>query len=119
MKRFDEETEFCQAEITSYYHCEFVKALKTFGHLKAFPTLLDLNIEVLRNSVASIVFQIMFLPLLFTKGMNSDELVLPKDKQKSLQIRKTILNSPDCKKLFQKFLKSWLEKGYLEGKIEN
>lgn len=116
--KYDETNGFPEEEIILFYHEEFVKALRAFGYLKSPPTLLDLNVEILKYSQASMLIQIVFFPLLFGDDVDADELVVPDDKEKSFELRKKILNSPKCEKMFKKLLKSWRQKGYLEGKRE-
>jgi hypothetical protein len=106
------------SKVVSYYHEEFVKALQEFGHLKTIPTLLDLNVEILRHSIASMLIEMIFIPAFFISRVSSDDIIASNEVEKRFLHKIKILNSPECKKSIQKSLKSWLEKGYLERKCE-
>lgn len=47
-------------EIVQYYYEEFVKTLKKIGFLGRIPTLLDLNLEMLKNGAMGTKFEISF-----------------------------------------------------------
>lgn len=53
-----------RAELIGLYHKQFVESLKAFGYLKAPPTLIDLQVELLKNGhlevIVAICMMIMF-----------------------------------------------------------
>jgi hypothetical protein len=106
------------SEIISHYHAEFVKTLKEFGHLKPIPTLLDLNVEILRHSIGSMMVEMIFIPAFFIDQVNSDDIIASNNEERRFLHKIKILNSPVCKNLIQKSLKLWLKRGYLDGKCE-
>lgn len=105
-------------ELISYYHKEFKKTLKQFGHLKSIPSLLDLKVELLRNSTGSMLIQMIYIPAFFFDQVSDDDIIASNDVEKRLLHKIKIFNHPECKKLIQRSLKSWLQKGYLEVKCE-
>lgn len=51
-------------EFIACYHQQFVETLKLFGYLKAPPSLLDLQIEMLKNGGLQAAFAICIVPML-------------------------------------------------------
>jgi hypothetical protein len=43
-----------------YYHNEFVKALKSYGYSRKPPSLLDLQVEILKNGALEVLMTIVF-----------------------------------------------------------
>ena len=47
-----------RAEIIAIYHEEFVDALKKFGYLKSPPSLMDLQVELLKNGFFEVIVSV-------------------------------------------------------------
>jgi hypothetical protein len=52
-------------EFIMYYHSEFVKALKSYGFLKKPPSLLDLQVELLKHGALEAIIVLGFLAFMF------------------------------------------------------
>ncbi|KAG5668114.1 hypothetical protein PVAND_016067 [Polypedilum vanderplanki] len=51
-------------ELLKVYHEQFVEALKKFGYIKAPPTLLDLQVEMMKNGNVQVLLGVCFYPFL-------------------------------------------------------
>lgn len=109
----DENGDIPIEELIVFYHQEFVAALKVFGFNQEVPTLLDLNVELLKHGAVNCAFFICFLP--FTnfdwKETSVDEM-MRNDIEGNKNFKKTFYNHPTCKKLLQKAMKDWAQKGW-------
>lgn len=111
----DENGYFHEDELIIFYHEEFVKALKLFGYLKSPPTLLDLNVELLRHGEFSMVHKIIFLPFIFLDfdSSTAEDYIAADNRENSYKLKIKSMQHPLCEKLLKKELKSWVAKGYL------
>lgn len=109
----DEDGEIPTGDLIMFYHQEFVSALQTFGYMKSPPTLLDVNIELLKHGGINILMLICFIPFSFVdwSKMTADD-VLATDGDRSRNFKKKLYEHPTCKKLLQKEMKSWVHKGW-------
>lgn len=113
--KFDEENEFHNDELIIFYHDEFAKAVKQFGYLKSPPSLLDLNVELLRHGEFAMVQNIVFIPFLFMDpdAVNAEDYIAADKRDESLKLKIKLMQQPSCEKLLKRALKSWVAKGYL------
>lgn len=97
-----------------HYHNEFVATLKGLSYLKDVPSLLDLNLEIMRHGSFMAIMSILFLPIAFLdpSTMVFDDL-MPSDKEKSRNFMIKLLNSPGCSALLQKEIKIWANNGWI------
>lgn len=110
----DEEGNLPAEELIMFYHQEFVKTLKTFGYLKSPPSLLDVNVELLKHGAMSVLLSICFIPFNFVDWENmTAEDMLGNDSERSRNFKKSLYEHPVCKMLLQKEMKSWIHKGWL------
>lgn len=95
------------------YHEEFVKALKVFGYKSSPPSLLDLNVELLRHGAIETILLICFLPFSFIdwKNFQAEDFIL-NDSEKSRDLKKKLYENPMVKKLLQREMRSWIFKGW-------
>ena len=102
-------------ELIMFYHQEFVNALKVFGHTHLPPTLLDLNLELLKHGKFSVFMGICSTPFGFidSKTMDINDL-FEAHSEKSINFRKKLFEHPVCKSILQRDLKTWLHKGFLD-----
>jgi hypothetical protein len=100
-------------EMVVFYHHELVKALNSIGYMKAPPSLLDLNVELLKHGAMNIAIWINFFPFLFIdwSTMSTDDM-MGNDSEKSRNFKKSLYNSPILQKLIQKEMKTWMYKGW-------
>lgn len=115
--KYDENgDEFHQDELIIFYHDEFAKALKLFGYLKPPPTLLDLNVELLRHSEFAMVQNIVFLPFLFMDfdTMRAEDYIAADNREASFKLKIKSMQHPSCEKLLKRALRSWVARGYLK-----
>lgn len=109
----DEDGDLPSDEIIMFYHQEFVSALKTFGYTKAPPTLLDLNIELLRHGAVGVVSQICLIPFSFVDwGKMSIEDMMGSDGEKSRNFKRSLYEHPICRQLLQREMKNWVHRGW-------
>lgn len=115
MVKMDEDKNYPKEELITFYHQEFVKALTIFGYTKPPPTLLDINLEIMKNGKLNVLLAICFAPFAFIDWQTTtvDELFTT-DSEKSRSVRRKLFEHPDCKALIQRDMKSWLHKGWLE-----
>jgi hypothetical protein len=102
-----------KGELIAFYHQQLVAALKSIGYMKAPPTLLDLNVELLKHGAMNIAIWINFFPFLFIdwNTMSVDDM-MGDDSERSRNFKKNLYNSPSLKKLLQKEMKAWAHKGW-------
>lgn len=76
-----------------YYHSEFVKALKSYGFLRKPPSLLDLQVELLKHGVLEAIICLGFLPFMFIdySTLDPSEYMVPENLKKFM--RKCYQNS--------------------------
>lgn len=104
-------------EIILFYYREFVQALKTIGHLGRIPTLLDLQVELLRcgaldylQNVASVPFHFLdwskidFAKMMEENGMHAG----------FMSIYTTVYAMPEFRAYLKKVLNGMIAKGILE-----
>lgn len=112
--KYNENGEVPAGELIMFYHQEFVKALKAFGHMKAPPSLLDLNLEVLRHGPISVVIYVTFVPFAFMDWSKmSPEDMFGGEGERAKNFKKSLYEHPTCRKILQREMKNWLHKGWL------
>lgn len=103
-----------QEELLLYYHNEFVETLKGLSYLKEVPSLLDLNLEIMRHGSLIAIMSLLFLPMAFIDpSTNAIEDMMPSDPEESRKFMIKLLNLPDCKALLQKEIKIWANNGWI------
>jgi hypothetical protein len=116
MVKMDENGDVPKDELITFYHQEFVRALTTFGYSKPLPSLLDLNIELLKHGKLNVLLTICFMPFSFVDWQTTKvEELFAVNTEKSRNIRKQLFEHPICKKIIQNELKSWWNKGWLDN----
>ncbi|KAG5674474.1 hypothetical protein PVAND_004443 [Polypedilum vanderplanki] len=112
--KFDESSsDEVKDELIVFYHQQLVTALKSIGYMKAPPTLLDLNVELLKHGAMNIAVWINFFPFLFIdwSKMNTDDLIGQNDEQ-GRNFKKNLFKSPVLKSLLKKEMRKWALKGW-------
>lgn len=101
-----------QSDLIRCYHERFKKTLKAFGGVNS-PSLLDLNLELLRHGAVNILFTITYLPCIFAdwSQLKAEDLI-GRSNEESTKIRKSVYNDPRCKATMLRELKSWTQKGW-------
>lgn len=109
-----ENGELPMEELIMFYHEEFVRTLKAFGYMKPPPTLLDVNVELLKHGAVNVLLMIFFIPFSFVdwSKMSIDDMMAT-DNDRSKNFKKNLYNIPACKMLLQREMKSWVHKGWL------
>lgn len=99
-------------EFISYYHQEFVETLKSFGFLKAPPTLIDLHVELMRHGGLFAIVNLAFAPFMFMdpSKISPGEMITGND---GFRIKKSVLQTEDCVKHMKKKVKEFVNKGWL------
>lgn len=101
-------------DLILFYHKEFVEALKLFGYTKPPPSLVDLNVELLRHGAISALLCICFVPFNFVDWSNIKvEDMVGDVGVTSKSFRKSMYEHPICKMLIQTEMKTWVHKGWL------
>lgn len=119
-------------ELIRHYHDHFTKTLKNLGYLKSPPTLLDLQVELLKNGlIGELLFYIFvdsyfnilcstevfmatfFVPMLYTEKSETDNVGEISHEQME-EMRKAVLNQPSLKSALMKLFPVFLNKGFLD-----
>lgn len=104
-------------QLVMFYHAEFVGALKQFGYMKAPPSLLDLNVELLKHGALGAIHDFAFTPFLFIDWstlLPEDLVALPNDNSDRVyKVRMKMFEHPTCQKIIKEGLKTWMAKGIL------
>lgn len=112
----DENGNMPYEDIVCYYHEEFVKTLNRFGFEKYIPSLIDLNVELIRHSRVTVLMSITFFPISFvdwTTTRLEDIILADGNDEKAKTFKKSVYNGPICKALMQRSLESFVHKGWL------
>jgi hypothetical protein len=108
----DVEEDF-KEKLIMFYHQELVDALKSVGYMKAPPSLLDLNVELVKHGALNIALWINFFPFLFIDWEKMQvEDMMGNDSERTRNFKKNLYNSPVLKALIQKDMKLWTYKGW-------
>ncbi|GAB0087172.1 LOC111597534 [Sergentomyia squamirostris] len=110
----DDETRARRGELLSIYHASFCEYLNLLGCLKKPPSLLDLNMDLLKNGAAEILLGICFLPFMaidFSK-MDMDAIVDPTPESMAAMRRMTYADEKIVK-ILKVVLPELLHKGIL------
>jgi hypothetical protein len=105
-----------ETELIMFYHKEFVEALKMFGYMKQPPSLLDLNVEIMRHGAVKVINQISFFPYKFLDWKNVDlnELFLSSDDpEQVLRSKMKLYENPIVERLLKEGLTEWAAKGWI------
>ncbi|CAH1709563.1 unnamed protein product [Chironomus riparius] len=102
-----------KAEIVVFYHQELVNALKSIGYMKPPPSLLDVNIELLKHGSMNIAIWINFFPFMFIdwETVSVDDM-MANDSEKSRNFKKNLYNSPVLRSLLKSEMRQWMLKGW-------
>lgn len=100
-------------ELVVFYHQELVKALKSIGYLKQPPSLLELNVELLKHGSLNVAMWIVFYPFQFVdwSKMTVEDMV-GGDKARSYTFKKNLYKVPALERLIKQEMKSWTYKGW-------
>lgn len=107
----DEDGEIPSDDLIMFYHEEFVKALKMMGFMKTPPSLVDLNIELLKHGAVKMFLSVFFVPFSFVDWDKVKPEEMAEDGGKAFT--RKLFQLPQCKRLMQKELKSFVHKGWL------
>lgn len=111
--RFENNNADQKAEIIVLYQKELENALKSIGYMKSPPSLLDINVELLKHGAMNIAIWINFFPFLFIDWETiSSEDLMGNNSEKSRNFRKSLYSSPVLKEILQKEMKQWMLKGW-------
>jgi Ecdysteroid kinase-like family len=113
MVKRDEEGNMPTEELITFYHEEFVSALKSLGYMKTTPSRLDLNVELLKHGALNCLFWICLLPFTFIDWKNmSVEDMMSDDTDRAKDFKKRLFDHPVYKKLVCREMKEWKSKGW-------
>lgn len=111
--RFDESPSENKNDVIIFYHRELVKALKSIGYIKAPPSLLDINVELLKHGSMNVAFWIVFYPYRFIDWSTmSVEDIMGNDSERSRNFKKKMYEFPALKRGIQSEMKKWMYKGW-------
>lgn len=100
-------------EIIAHYYAEFVKTLKTIGFMSKPPSLLELNIELLKNGFMEIVIATCLLPFFFVDRHTQDMDVAFDNGIEGVNLRKEMYKNPKLKEILVKFFNNAFYKGII------
>lgn len=110
----DDEGELPIDDLIMFYHQNFVKALKTFGYMRSPPSLLDLNVELLKHGAINTLMSICFLPFSFIDWETFKvEDLIGNDSESRKNFKVKMYEHPTVKALLQRDMKSWVNKGWM------
>ncbi|XP_037030046.1 uncharacterized protein LOC119069927 [Bradysia coprophila] len=112
----DENGDIPYDDVIVFYHQEFVKTLNTFGYTEPIPSLIDLNVELIRHGRTNVLMLIIFVPygyIDWTTTRMEDFMGTNENDEKAKMFKKSLYNQPICKAIMQRTLKSFLHKGWL------
>lgn len=96
-------------EILSIYHSQFTAALENYGYLKQPPSLLDLQIEMLKNGSFMAVFSLFTYPYL----INMDTFTSEDYAEGPAKLKIKAFQNERYKKFLKEALAKYLGKGYI------
>lgn len=97
------------------YHSELVNILKRLGYKKKLPTILDLQISVLRKGLYGLMFSIFLIPIRLLEDVeNADLGSLLGSSDEAKAFRKQMFSSPAYQKRMSYLLDYFNRKGLLE-----
>lgn len=104
--------EKCRDEMIAEYHKHFKSTLTQLGFLGKCPSLLDLQVEILRCGPLEpfLVFEFMIFFEINDKEIDFNKLVDPKEGN---ELRKQVLNTPRLKDYLMKFIPRFVHKGFI------
>ncbi|XP_059621224.1 uncharacterized protein LOC132264905 [Phlebotomus argentipes] len=98
-------------ELIRIYHVKFCSILEALGCLKRPPSLLELNIEMLKNGVVELLLAIQFMAMFY---VNFEELKGVDMSDMDALSRMLYNNESGMRPVLEKLLIKFLHKGYLE-----
>lgn len=101
-------------DLVVFYHAKFVKALKLLGYMKPPPTLLDINVELLKHGAFSMLMAICFTPFSFVdwSKMRIEDMMATGNDERSKNFKKSLYKHPVCAMILKKEMRSWVYKGW-------
>lgn len=101
-----------RAEFITTYHQQFVEALKKFGYLKAPPSLIDLNVELLRNGTLEVLVATCMCMLFYFDFSNVTAADMDMG-EGTKEAKRRIYRNPDFEKLIKAELPRFLHNGII------
>lgn len=101
-----------RGEFIQNYHTQFVASLKQFGYMKAPPSLMDLQVELLRNGNLEVALAICHSAMFYCdfSTMTPEDLDQGEGSKKFF---KKVYNHPEYKDMVQKELPRFLYNGFI------
>lgn len=100
-------------DLILYYHNELTKALHDIGFMQKPPSLLDLNVELLRNGFLEVVIAICFMPFFFMDVHSNDIDIAFENGIEGINLRRGLYRNDDYKIFISKLLSDFLYKGLI------
>lgn len=100
-----------RAEFISTYYKQFVESLKDFGYLKTPPSLIDLQVEILRNGSLEVIVAICMSIFFFVDFAQLAAMGVEVSITPSAEARKMMYQTPGFKETILKELPRWLHNG--------
>jgi hypothetical protein len=98
-------------EFLAVYHQQFIKSLKSFGFLKPIPTLIDLQVETLKNGNLQVACALCIAPYMFfdlSTLTPEDYTIGPR------RFKEKVYEDPKIKEMVKSELKRFLFAGFLD-----
>ncbi|XP_058055645.1 uncharacterized protein LOC131207053 [Anopheles bellator] len=100
-------------QLLQLYHREFSETLATLGFMGKAPTLLDLNMDLVRAGFLEVVLVVCFVPFLFADYGHAVS-VYGTDETDAHAYRRKLYNHPEYRVLLRELLPRFLHQGFLE-----
>lgn len=108
-------TDVHRDELISIYHENLIKYLKLFNYQNRFPSLIDIQVEVLKKSVIGLIYSSFIIPIrLIGNTESADIFTLMGNTEESVKLRQQLYSSPKLKGFIKNHLQYWNRKGILE-----
>lgn len=101
-----------RGEFITIYYDQFVKSLKQFGYMKAPPSLIDLQVELLRNGNLEVILAVCNVIVFYfdLSTMTAEDFDMGEGSKRFV---KRLYNLPDYKAMIQHELPRFLHNGFI------
>lgn len=101
-----------RGEFINIYYTQFVSSLKAFGYMKAPPSLIDLQVELLKNGNLEVILAVCNSVAFYCdlNNLTAEDLDQGEGSKRML---KRLFNTPAYKEMIQKELPRFLYNGFI------
>lgn len=100
--------------LTHHYYSVLIKTLKDLNYSKKIPTLIDINVAILRKGIYSVIMSMLMIGARKLKEENVDISLFTGETAKDQELREKILNDPSCKPALKYVIDYCNRKGFFD-----